>query len=72
MYELKGSLYCYKSTLSLLMSTNQVLVSNSKLLTLHLLLINQKPLEKIRKTLLGSATNRKSVRMMSVSLERKH
>ena len=23
MYELKGSLYCYKSTLSLLMSTNQ-------------------------------------------------
>ena len=49
-----------------------MLVPNSKLLTLRPLLINQKPLEKIRKTLLGSATYRKSVLMMSVSLERKH
>ena len=49
-----------------------MLVPNSKLLTLRLLLINQKPLEKIRKTFLGSATNRKIVLMMSVSLERKH
>ena len=38
-----------------------MLVPNSKSLTLHLLLINQKPLEKIRKTLIGSATYRKSV-----------
>ena len=49
-----------------------MLVPNSKSLNLHLLLINQKPLEKIRKTLLGSANYRKSVLMRSVSLERKH
>ena len=57
MYELKGSLYCYKSILPLLTSKKTImLVPNSKSLTLCLLLINQKPLEKILKTLLGSAT----------------